>query len=1195
MDKTAIKNYAIYARNKLIQSTKDKAATIGIYEDKVVAPSSKGQDFEVYTSSIGVNVTLNKEEVTQRENLIKKIHADGFKETIEEIAYTWFNRIIAIRFMEVNDYLPSRVRVLSSENAGQKESDLMQSPFSVDFAYTQKERELIISLKDQNKIDELFKVLFIKACNELSNNLPDLFEKTIDYTELLFDIRYNDPNDVIYKLVNEIPESNFNVDQEGQVEIIGWMYQFYNSEKKDKVFADLKKNIKITKNNVPAATQIFTPDWICKYMVENSLGRLWLESHDNPSLKSSYKYYLDEAKQDEDVQKQLDEIRSNRNLKLEEIKLIDPCMGSGHILVYAFDVFMGIYESEGWNPRDAAVSILQNNLYGLDIDKRAYQLSYFALMMKARQYNRRILTPNNEEERVKPNVFEIKESNNIYKDLLIGTSVNQQAKDDFTSLLNQMYDAKEYGSLLEVKAIDFDNLKQSLQNQELTMFDTVIKEDIIPLIDCAKLLSQQYDVTITNPPYMGASGMDDKVIAFTKLKYPNTKSDLSTCFMERCTTLCSDSGFISMINIPVWMFLSSYEEYRITILENLNFINMVHFGRGVFGSDFGSTAFVFCGIRCLNYISKFLKLYDKFVEVKSSDVLEKRFFEHKNQYELEQSILNNIPGSPISYWVNKEFINLLEGNTFLNFWTFKRGIATGNNELFLRYWYEINWNSQGKKWFPYNKGGDYRKWYGNREYVINWENEGNQIRNYRKQGKLASRPQNIEYNFVKNISYSSLTAGSLSFREYEGFINDQAGNYFINIDEKYNFESALALLNSKITQYCIDMKNTGLNTTASDFTALPIILFEDKDVKNIVKKTKAISKIDWDSFETSWDFETHPFIRLQKLLWDATSVGCTMSHYYDKPVEVSSPLELCYLLWQGECNERFNTLKSNEEELNRIFIDIYGLQEELTPDVEDKDVTVRKADELRDVKSFISYAVGCMFGRYSLDKDGLAYAGGEFNMDDYHTFKPDVDNIIPISEVGYYEDDITARFIKFVSKVFGEDSLQDNLAYIARVLGGKGSAEEVIRNYFISDFYKDHVKMYQKRPIYWLFDSGKNNGFKALIYMHRYNSDTVSNVRTEYLHKFQNTYELLIRDAEYEMEHSDSKAKATKAMKHKENLEKKLSETKIYDQALAHIANKRINIDLDDGVKVNYAKFQDVEVINEGSKAIKVNLLSKIK
>ena len=440
-----------------------------------------------------------------------------------------------------------------------------------------------------------------------------------------------------------------------------------------------------------------------------------------------------------------------------------------------------------------------------------------------------------------------------------------------------------------------------------------------------------------------------------------------------------------------------------------------------------------------------------------------------------------------------------------------------------------------------------------------------------------------------------MTAGSLSFREYEGFINDQAGNYFINIDEKYNFESALALLNSKITQYCIDMKYTGLNTTASDFTALPIILFEDKDVKNIVKKTKAISKIDWDSFETSWDFETHPFIRLQKLLWHATSVGCTMSHYYDKPVEVSSPLELCYLLWQGECNERFNTLKSNEEELNRIFIDIYGLQEELTPDVEDKDVTVRKADELRDVKSFISYAVGCMFGRYSLDKDGLAYAGGEFNMDDYHTFKPDVDNIIPISEVGYYEDDITARFIKFVSKVFGEDSLQDNLAYIARVLGGKGSAEEVIRNYFISDFYKDHVKMYQKRPIYWLFDSGKNNGFKALIYMHRYNSDTVSNVRTEYLHKFQNTYELLIRDAEYEMEHSDSKAKATKAMKHKENLEKKLAETKIYDQALAHIANKRINIDLDDGVKVNYAKFQDVEVINEGSKAIKVNLLSKIK
>lgn len=462
MDKTAIKNYAIYARNKLIQSTKDKAATIGIYEDKVVTPSSKGQDFEVYTSSIGTNVTLNKEEIVQRENLIKKIHNDGYKGTIEEVAYTWFNRIIAIRFMEVNNYLPSRVRVLSSENEGQKESDLMQSPFSVDFSYTQKERDLIISLKDQNKIDELFKVLFIKACNELSNNLPDLFEKTIDYTELLFDIRYNDPNDVIYKLVNEIPESNFNVEEEGQVEIIGWLYQYYNTEPKANVYAR-PKGKKIEKEDIPAVTQLFTPDWICKYMVENSLGRLWLESHNNPSLKSTYKYYLDEAQQDEDVQKQLDEIRNNRNLKLEEIKLIDPCMGSGHILVYAFDVFMGIYESEGWNPRDAAVSILQNNLYGLDIDKRAYQLSYFALMMKARQYNRRILTPNNEEERVKPNVFEIKESNNIYRDLLTGTSVNQQAKDDFTSLLNQMYDAKEYGSLSEVKPIDFDNLSVDYQ------------------------------------------------------------------------------------------------------------------------------------------------------------------------------------------------------------------------------------------------------------------------------------------------------------------------------------------------------------------------------------------------------------------------------------------------------------------------------------------------------------------------------------------------------------------------------------------------------------------------------------------------------------------------------------------------------------------------------------------------------------
>lgn len=590
MDKTAIKNYAIYARNKLIQSTKDKAATIGIYEDKIVVPSSKGQDFEVYTSSIGANITLNKEEITQRENLIKKIHNDGYKETIEEVAYTWFNRIIAIRFMEVNDYLPSRVRVLSSENEGQKESDLMQSPFSVDFSYAQKERDLIISLKDQNKIDELFKVLFIKACNELSNNLPDLFEKTIDYTELLFDIRYNDPNDVIYKLVNEIPESNFNVEQEGQVEIIGWMYQYYNTEPKANVYAR-PKGKKIEKEDIPAVTQLFTPDWICKYMVENSLGRLWLESHNDPSLKSTYKYYLDEAQQDEDVQKQLDEIRNNRNLKLEEIKLIDPCMGSGHILVYAFDVFMGIYESEGWNLRDAAVSILQNNLYGLDIDKRAYQLSYFALMMKARQYNRRILTPNNEEERVKPNVFEIKESNNIYRDLLTGTSVNQQAKDDFTSLLNQMYDAKEYGSLLEVKPIDFDNLRLALQNQELAMFDTVIKEDIIPLIDCAKLLSQKYDVVITNPPYTPISSCSVKLQDYVKKNYPDSKTDFCSVFIERCKEFTIKNGYQAMITMHSWMFLSSFEKLR-EKLQHIDTINMVHLGARAFEEIGGIKVFI---------------------------------------------------------------------------------------------------------------------------------------------------------------------------------------------------------------------------------------------------------------------------------------------------------------------------------------------------------------------------------------------------------------------------------------------------------------------------------------------------------------------------------------------------------------------------------------------------------------------------
>lgn len=1179
MDKTAIKNYAIYARNKLIQSTKDKAATIGIYEDKVVTPSSKGQDFEVYTSSIGTNVTLNKEEIVQRENLIKKIHNDGYKGTIEEVAYTWFNRIIAIRFMEVNNYLPSRVRVLSSENEGQKESDLMQSPFSVDFSYTQKERDLIISLKDQNKIDELFKVLFIKACNELSNNLPDLFEKTIDYTELLFDIRYNDPNDVIYKLVNEIPESNFNVEEEGQVEIIGWLYQYYNTEPKANVYAR-PKGKKIEKEDIPAVTQLFTPDWICKYMVENSLGRLWLESHNNPSLKSTYKYYLDEAQQDEDVQKQLDEIRNNRNLKLEEIKLIDPCMGSGHILVYAFDVFMGIYESEGWNPRDAAVSILQNNLYGLDIDKRAYQLSYFALMMKARQYNRRILTPNNEEERVKPNVFEIKESNNIYRDLLTGTSVNQQAKDDFTSLLNQMYDAKEYGSLSEVKPIDFDNLRLALQNQELAMFDTVIKEDIIPLIDCAKLLSQKYDVVITNPPYTPISSCSVKLQDYVKKNYPDSKTDFCSVFIERCKELTAKNGYQTMITMHSWMFLSSYEKLRSILIANNTIINMAHLGARAFdeigGEVVQTTTFVFQNNSIKDYLTKFKRL----VDYNTQDLKEEEYLKDNNLYITSSNNFNKIPGKPLAYWVSKNIIECFKNEYIYQYAKPCKGIDTGNNDLFLRMWYEIsnqdrfipnivashNLDFSNYKWLPYNKGGTFRKWYGNNDYVINWENNGLELRSYKK-----SNLRNKDKYFKKGITWSTVASGSSSFRFFsEGFLFDNGGSCLFS--EKLNLMYIQGFLNSKVATLFLNVQPT-LNTQPGTIGNLPLYVKLNyiDDVAFIVEKCISLSKSDWDSFETSWDFEIHPLIK---------------NH--------TNAIKDAFDLWNKECNDRFNTLKSNEEELNKIFIDIYGLQDELDPYVEDKDVTVRKADELRDIKSFISYAVGCMFGRYSLDEEGLIYAGGVFNMGDYHVFKPDMDNIIPISEVGYFEDDITFRFIKFISKVFGEDSLQDNLAYIAKVLGGKGTPEEVIRNYFINEFYKDHVKMCQKRPIYWLFDSGKNNGFKALIYMHRYNADTVSNVRTEYLHKFQNTYEVLIKDDEYIMNHSDNKAEATKARKHKENLEKKLAETRIYDQALAHIANKRIDIDLDDGVKVNYEKFQDVEVINEGSKAIKVNLLGKI-
>ncbi len=1002
MNKNAIKKFAIEARRKLIDSVTDKAGMLGITEKSCSKPINVGSDFEVYQTVAGTEVTLNRKQCEQRRRLVSQIESRGFETVVEEVAYTWFNRICAIRFMEVNDYLPNRVRVLSSEKEGKMEPNLVTQALDVDLDLTAQEKEEIINWKmsgTSEDTDKLYCKLFLKQCHQLHDILPGLFEADSNYMELLFGISYTNKDDVIYMLVNPetgIPEADFNVstlDEEGnptgQVEIIGWLYQYYNTELKDDTFAKLKKNVKITKERIPAATQLFTPDWIVRYMVENSVGRIWIEHLRavNPSTdekataeRFGWKYYLPEAEQEESVNIKLAEIRTTyKDLKPTDITCIDPCMGSGHILIAMFDVLMDIYESAGYDKREAAFEIVEHNIHGLDIDQRAYQLAYFAVMMKGRGYNRRFLR--GRDGKPEPKVYAIVESNETNRNHLqfFGNHLSEMERNvammQIEGLLDTFKDAREYGSILNVDACDWDVLDRFVDDLGTTgqiSFESVGSEEtqerLRKLVRVARNLGQKYDAVVTNPPYMGASGMGADLSKYVKKNYPDSKSDLFAVFIEKCGEMAKKNAYQAMITQHAWMFLSSFEKLRSKLQLN-EIINMAHLGPRAFeeigGEVVQTTSFIIR--RC--HIGKYKGTYCRLIEPTTQ---------------------------------------------------------------------------QGKS----------------------------------------------------------------------------------NEDE----------------------------------------------VNQLAKCNILLSQTDWDSFETSWDFQHHPLL-------------CKISTIAE-----------AFNQWQIKCYDRFNQLKANEEELNRIFIDIYGLEDELTPEVEDKDITVRKADLSRDIRSFVSYAVGCMFGRYSLDQEGLIYAGGEWNDSRYKTFIPDSDNCIPITDEEYFSDDIVSRFVEFVRTVYGADTLEENLDFIANALGNKGAtSREVIRNYFLKDFYKDHLKIYQKRPIYWMFDSGKQNGFKALIYMHRYDADTVGRVRTDYLHQAQRYVETAMQSAQYTIDNASSASEKSKATKAVTKYTKQLAEMKIYDEAIAHITNQRIEIDLDDGVKVNYAKFQGVEVAQEGKKALKVDLLAKLK
>lgn len=1220
MDKNKIKSYAVWARRAMIEAVKDRAFKVGIEENKI-------HDIERLQGGFKI---VGREEIfnipsTHRDTLVKLINEKGYEQVIEEVAYTWFNRFMGLRFMEVNEYLPTGVRILSSEDEGKIEPDVLTNindiedelDLNLDYVYELQDRGT------EQAREELYKYILIKQCNELGNIIPQMFEKIQDYTELLLPDNLLQEGSVIRKMVTDIDEE----DWKEEVEIIGWMYQYYISEKKDEVFAALKKNVKITKENIPAATQLFTPKWIVKYMVENSLGRLWLEGHPNEELKKEWKYYLEEADQEPEVEEELKKIREEHShLTPEDIKVLDPCMGSGHILVYAFDVLYQIYKEAGYGEREIPRKILQNNIYGLDIDDRAAQLASFALIMKARAHNRRLFREI-EREDIELNLCSIQESNGISNEAIdyfcsLETGLdNEELRSDLEYLVNVFTDAKEYGSILEVEKVKFEALKQRLKEIEddnNLMFGDYIKillEKVPMLVKQAEIMSRMYEVCITNPPYMGRKGMESKLKRHVEKVFVDSKSDLFSVFIDKYTRKGIIKYYSAFITMQSWMFLSSYKAMRYKLLTNNNINSMLQIGYNSFpgmNSQIAHAAtFIIYNENIKNYNGVYFNLNNESITADKEKVFINKLIK-KDFYTRRQSDYLEIPGQNIAYWISENMKNVFElASPLGQLAEPKQGMATADNNRFLRVWFEVNKEKIGfkyknsllakesnQKWFPYNKGGDFRKWYGNNEFVVNWEKDGYEIKAFK-----ASVIRNEGYYFNKGITWSLISTSNFAARlSPGGFLFDVGGSTVFPEEKLLNY--ILALMNSKVTYEILKMIAPTINFQVGDIREIPIILpanNEDfENISNIAKENVNISKEEWDSFEISWDFKNNPLNSKSR-----------------------SSLKEIYLLWDNLQNERFNKLKNNEELINKLLINIYDLNCELDYSVDDKYITIRKADRERDIRSFISYAVGCMFGRYSIDAEGVIYAGGDFSdkwkvendkwqvrkleKDEdgnliydswvYATFVPDVDNIIPITEDEYFEDDIVSRFIEFIKVVYGAETLEENLDFIAESLGVKANetSRQTIRRYFLKEFYKDHLKVYQKRPIYWMFDSGKNDGFKALVYMHRYNESTVAKLRTDYLHSLQRKYEAEILRLQVIVESTTLSAREkTQAKKKIDRINKQIEECKLYDQVVAHVANERISIDLDDGVKHNYGLFQGIKVPTDSGKEVKMDLLAKI-
>ena len=1352
MDTKFLKKYAPEARREFITAVTNKAAVYGLLPGGTILPMREEGDVVI----IG-DRPFPRSVAKQRKELEARIRKEGFQQFIEAVAYTWFNRFVAIRYMELHGYLDHGYRVLSSrqnaegswQNAAVAESsiayrlpptaycppEILENAERVELPGLN--RDEVVDLKlDGGKDEQLYQMLLLAQCNALHKAMPFLFESIKDGTELLLPDNLLHTDSLVRTLVSDIPEEQWE-----NVEIIGWLYQFYISEKKDEVIGKVVKS-----EDIPAATQLFTPNWIVKYLVQNTLGRLWLEHHPDSPLKANMEFYIEPAEQTPEVQQQLQEIILKRatdqhgwntdeepgsssdpcsipvssvadiSLNPEKLTLLDPACGSGHILLEAYELFKAIYEERGYRARDIPALILTKNLYGLEIDDRAAQLAAFALMMKARADDRQLFAKQvsgtalaagvSEGNRhttpvasaipltvsaidrqrsgvsVQPHVMALVETqdmdaeeiaaavsgqwgagrreepapppghlfeteDNLFTRAATSTTVegsrsqsrqrlgsatptqslatlatpildDEQLTTDIRQLIELFAEARTFGSLIQVPqelAARLPLLEQRVNEAAAKgELSSLVATKFQPIVEQARLLARQYDCVVANPPYMGGKYFASALKEFVGKHYMAAKADSYACFIQRNADFAKQNAFFGMITIPNWMFLSSFEDLRKTLFDHQTIDTFIHNGRGVFGSDFGTCNFVYRNASLPLFRGTFRRLFEKQGSVASNEELEQRFAT-ANNYTLSNADFAKIPGSPVAYWISERMRQCFQDGPPLGEIAEPRmGMATGDNALFLRLWYEVNNARIGfrmasreqaqaarMKWFPYRKGGEFRRWYGNDEWLVDWENDGHVLqKRTHPSGRIWAHNFNLEHIFRTALTWTATSSSYFGIRHSDaGFLFDAKGSSCFPTERDHYV--LLGLLSSKQVTAFLACLNPTVEFQPGNIATIPVIakvLSPDfrAATDGVVREAVALARTDWNSFETSWDFQTLPVLR-------------------DQSADAPRTLAQSQAAADAECLARFQRMKQLEEENNHLFIDAYGLQDELSPEVPDDQITLYRPDREQDIKRLISYALGCMMGRYSLDKPGLIYAhSGNERFDEIYnaatdshgsntdqieephqhstsveirvssvakktvSFPPDEDGIIPMTDMPWFPDDAAHRFERFIKTAWPAEHLEENLKFVAESLGQKKgeTSRECIRRYLATGFYKHHLSLYKKRPIYWLFSSGKQRAFQCLVYLHRYNAGTLSRMRTEYVVKLQGKINARIEQLESDIPAAASTSHRKKLEKERDTLIKQREELQTFDEKLRHYADHRIELDLDDGVKVNYGKFGDL-------------------